>query len=58
MATSSADHGELRHDMRGVSKNCRPDWDITTPELRTAWKEGRKELFYPYGRTPIGTLGE
>ena len=42
---------ELRHDMRAVTMKCRPDWDITTPELRAAWQAGRKELFYPYGKT-------
>ena|ERR1700733_15012408 len=40
------------------SKKCRPDWDITTPEMKAAWKEGRKELFYPYGKTYAQTLGE
>jgi peroxiredoxin len=49
---------DLRQDMRAVSKKCRPDWDITTPELETAWKTGRKELFYPYGKTHIETFGE
>ncbi len=42
--------------MRAVTKKCRPDWDITTPELKAAWKEGRKELFYPYGKTYTQTL--
>jgi hypothetical protein len=28
-------------------RGCRPDWDITTPELKAAWQQGRKELFYP-----------
>jgi len=42
---------DLRHDLRAVAMKCRPDWDITTPELRTAWQHGRKELFYPYGKT-------
>jgi hypothetical protein len=37
---------------------CRPDWDITTPELKKAWQEGRKELFDPYGKTYAQTLGE
>jgi len=23
------------------------DWDITRPELKEAWQQGRKELFYP-----------
>jgi hypothetical protein len=43
---------------RVVLKKCRPDWDITSPELKTAWKQGRKEFFYPYGKTYIQTLGE
>jgi hypothetical protein len=49
---------DLRQYLRTVGKKCRPDWDITTPELRAAWKEGRKELFYPYGKTYVQTLGE
>ena len=49
---------ELRHDLRAVTKKCRPDWDITTPELKAAWQQGRKELFYPYGKTYAQTLGE
>ena len=49
---------DLRQDLRAVTQKCRPDWDITTPEMRTAWKEGRKELFYPYGKTYTQTLGE
>ena len=35
---------ELRQDLRAVSRKCRPDWDITTPELKAAWQEGRKEF--------------
>jgi len=42
---------ELRQDLRVVTNKCRPDWDITRPELRAAWQEGRKDLFYPYGKT-------
>ena len=49
---------DLRQDLRAVSKKCRPDWDITTPELKAAWQQGRKELFYPYGKTYVQTLGE
>jgi peroxiredoxin len=49
---------ELRQDLRAVTKKCRPDWDITTPELKAAWQQGRKELFYPYGKTYVQTLGE
>jgi peroxiredoxin len=42
---------DLRQDMRAVGAKCRPDWDITTPELKRAWQEGHKERFYPYGKT-------
>jgi peroxiredoxin len=49
---------ELRQDLRAVLNKCRPDWDINTPELKTAWAEGRKELFYPYGKTLAETLAE
>jgi peroxiredoxin len=42
---------ELRHDLREVSRKCRPDWDITSPELKSAWERAEKERFYPYGRS-------
>ena len=42
---------ELRHDLRAVLERCRPDWDITRPELREAWARGDKQLFYPYGKS-------
>jgi hypothetical protein len=32
--------------------------DSTTPELKAAWQQGRKELFYPYGKTYAQTIGE
>ena len=49
---------DLRQDLRAVLRKCRPDWDITKPELKEAWRQGRKELFYPYGKTYAQTLGE
>ncbi|WP_457301062.1 redoxin domain-containing protein [Phyllobacterium sp. P5_D12] len=49
---------ELRQDLREVSKKCRPDWDITKPELKAQWKNGHKELFYPYGRSYVETLSD
>ena len=42
---------ELRHVLRAVLQRCRPDWDITRPELRAAWEKGEKARFYPYGKT-------
>jgi len=41
-----------------VLKKCRPDWDITTPEMKAAWQQGQKELFYPYGKTYAQTIAE
>ena len=49
---------DLRQDLRIVSRKCRPDWDITTADLKAARQQGRKELFYPYGKTFAQTLGE
>ena len=49
---------ELRQDLRSVLKKCRPDWDITKPELRTAWERGEKDGFYPYGKTYAQVFGE
>ena len=49
---------ELRLDLRAVLKKCRPDWDISTPEFKAAWQQGRKELSYPYGKSFVQTLAE
>jgi peroxiredoxin len=42
---------ELRQDLRAVLARCRPDWDISRPELREAWERGDKSSFYPYGKS-------
>jgi len=42
---------ELRLDLRAVLQKCRPDWDITRPELKEAWARGEKTGFYPYGKS-------
>src|SRR5260370_15200449 len=42
---------ELRQDLRAVLKKCRPDWDISRPELKAAWERGEHNRFYPYGKT-------
>ena len=49
---------ELRLDLRAVLQRCRPDWDITSPEQRTAWATGDKARFYPYGKTHAQVLAE
>jgi peroxiredoxin len=42
---------ELRQDLRAVLRKCRPDWDISSPELKAAWERGAHDSFYPYGKT-------
>jgi peroxiredoxin len=49
---------ELRLDLRAVSKRCRPDWDITSTELKTAWEAGETNRFYPYGKSYAKVFGE
>lgn len=49
---------ELHQDLRAVLKKCRPDWDITDAKLKAAWQQGRKDIFYPYGKTFAQTLSD
>ena len=49
---------ELRADLRAVLQHCRPDWDISSAEQRTAWANGDKARFYPYGKTRAQVLSE
>ena len=42
---------ELRQDLRMVLRKCRPDWDISDPDLKIAWHRGDKSQFYPYGKS-------
>jgi peroxiredoxin len=49
---------ELRLNLRSVLQKCRPDWDITKPELKAAWERGEKNRFYPYGKSLAEVLAE
>ena len=49
---------ELRLDLRAALQRCRPDWDISSAEQRTAWARGDKSRFYPYGKTQLQVLAE
>lgn len=39
---------EIRQELRAITRKCRPDWDILTPELRRRWAAGDQGSFYPY----------
>jgi len=49
---------ELRLDLRAVLQRCRPDWDISSAQQRTAWANGDKAGFYPYGKTQAQVFAE
>ena len=39
---------DLRRDLREVTREVRPDWDLAAPGLREAWQAGDHSRFYPY----------
>ncbi len=45
---------ELRRDLREVTREIRPDWDLTAPGLREAWDSGDHSRHFPYGGDPFG----
>jgi len=49
---------ELRLDLRAVLQRTRPDWDIGSADLRAAWAQGDKSMFYPYGKTLAQVFAE
>jgi len=47
---------DLRRDLREVTREIRPDWDLAAPGLRENWEAGDHSMHHPYladhGRTP------
>lgn len=41
---------ELHEVLREVTREIRPDWDLSRPEVEQAWRRGEKDAFFPYGR--------
>ena len=49
---------DLRRDLRAVSSEIRPDWDLSTPGLREAWDAGDLSPFHGWnkrGKKAAGT---
>jgi peroxiredoxin len=44
---------ELRLDLREVTREIRPDWDLTAPGLREAFDSGDRSRHFPYGGDPF-----
>jgi len=42
---------DLRRDLRELTRQIRPDWDLGVPELRDKWAAGERDDFWPYGRS-------
>ena len=38
---------ELRHDLRAILKKIHWDWDLSDPEVRSAWERDEWDRFYP-----------
>jgi peroxiredoxin len=41
---------DLWHDLRAVSREIRPDWDLATPGLRAKWDTGDLSLFHGWNK--------
>jgi peroxiredoxin len=39
---------DLRRDLRDVTREIRPDWELTAPGLRDAWDADDHSMHYPY----------
>ena len=41
---------DLWHDLRTVTSEIRPDWDLSTPGLRDAWNAGDFSRFHGWNK--------
>jgi peroxiredoxin len=41
---------DLWRDLRALSSECRPDWDLSAPGLREAWESGDLSHFHGWSR--------
>ena len=42
--------GDLRHDLRAVTQEIRPDWDLSAPGLRASWEAGDYSRFHGWNK--------
>ncbi|WP_051551508.1 hypothetical protein [Nocardioides sp. URHA0020] len=48
---------DLWHDLREVTREIRPDWDLSTPGLRERWEAGDRAPFYGWNKRPAVSEG-
>jgi len=41
---------DLWHDLRALTREIRPDWDLSTPGLREAWDAGDLRPFHGWNK--------
>jgi hypothetical protein len=41
---------ELYLELRELTREIRPDWDLSKGDLKKRWQRGDKGPFFPYGR--------
>jgi len=44
---------EIWHDLRAVTREIRPDWDLSTPGLRAAWDAGDLLPFHGWNKAAL-----
>jgi peroxiredoxin len=48
---------DLHRDLRAVTREIRPDWDLATPGLREAWDAGERSRFHGFDEQAPGSGG-
>ena len=48
---------ELSQDLRAVSAETRPDWDLSAPGLRERWDSGDRSPFHGWNKQAASTTG-
>ena len=49
---------ELHIDLREITSEIRPDYQIDTPEQRELWESGDRASFWPYGKSLAEIMAE
>ena len=49
---------DLRRDLREVTREIRPDWDLSAPGLRAAWDAGDLSRFHGWDRSLVNGGGQ
>jgi peroxiredoxin len=48
--------GELYAELRDLTREIRPDWDLSRADLKRQWDAGDKHALYPYGHKSMDQM--